>query len=220
MTALIQQWEQARDGRRIFLSCYCLMTQRMLGALAAHRFQDALWVDGLLHHFADYYFDALAAYEQQETSPPVIWQHAHEVACHKQAHVLQHLLLGINAHINYDLILALADMLQPEWQALSAERRRLRYDDHCRVNAIIADTVDEVQDAVVERYAPALDLVDKICGPLDEWLASRMIARWRDSVWEQAVQMVEAEDDVLREAVRQQAEATSMKRAYWLLQAV
>ncbi|HMB89780.1 MAG TPA: DUF5995 family protein [Rhodothermales bacterium] len=220
MNALIQQWEQRQDGRCIFLSCYSLMTQRMLGALETHRFQDTLWVDGLLHHFADYYFDALTAYEQQGTNPPVVWQHAHEVACHEQAHVLQHLFLGINAHINYDLILALADMLQPEWQALSAERRRLRYDDHCRVNEIIADTVDEVQDSVVERYVPALDLVDKVCGPLDEWLASRMIARWRDSVWEQAVQMVEAEDDMLRESVRQQAEVASMRRAHWLLQTI
>lgn len=38
------------------------------------------------------------------------------------------------------------------------------------MNRIIAGTVDEVQDAVLERYAPAMDLVDKLLDPLDECL--------------------------------------------------
>ena len=51
--------------------------------------------------------------------------------------VLQNLLLGINAHINYDLVLTIYDMPAPEWERLTEEQRRRRFQDHCTVNVII-----------------------------------------------------------------------------------
>jgi len=60
--------------------------------------------------------------------------------------VLQNLLLGVNAHVNYDLTFAVVDLLAPEWAGLSEAERRARYEDFCQVNRIIAETVDEVHE--------------------------------------------------------------------------
>jgi len=46
-----------------------------------------------------------------------------------EALTVQNLILGVNAHINYDLVLATADMLEPEWSQLDEERRQARHDD-------------------------------------------------------------------------------------------
>lgn len=83
---------------------------------------------------------------------------------------------------DYDLVFALADMLLPEWSTASEHLRQQRYQDHCQVNAIIAETVDTVQDSVVEQHVPWFNLLDEVLGPLDEMLVSRLISHWRDEV--------------------------------------
>ena len=213
MQSLVQQWEAAADRRSVFLSCYMLMTGNMLAAIQAGEFDDAGWVNRMLHRFADYYFDALAVYEQDSPATPAVWRLTFDAARRPGTHVLQNLLLGVNAHINYDLVLTLVDVLEREWARLSPEQRQRRYTDHCHVNHVIGQTVDRVQDTVVERLAPALDIVDKLLGPLDEWLASRLISHWRDQVWQHAVLLIETPQPVERERLRRHVEAASLQRA-------
>ncbi len=192
MQALIHRWETAANPQAVFLSCYRMMTSNMLAAIEQGEFQDSVWVDVLLRHFADYYFVGLEAYEQDPHKAPPVWQLAHETTNNPHALPLQNLLLGVNAHINYDLVLTLVDLLKPEWDDLSAEQRTARYSDYCHVNAIIAETIDEVQDQVLEPAMPAMDLVDRLLGPLDELLISRLINQWRETVWQHACRLLEA----------------------------
>ncbi|CAG0926407.1 N-substituted formamide deformylase [Thermoflexales bacterium] len=63
----------------------------------------------------------------------------------------------------------LVDQLTPEWVELTTEQRERRSADHTLVNCIIGETVD-VQDHVIDRHLPWFDFVDKILGPIDEWL--------------------------------------------------
>lgn len=211
MAELLAQWEQAGDRRAIFLGCYTMMTRNMLAALDMSRFHDPRWVRALLEHFAAYYFDALAACEAGDPAAPVVWRRTFAAAGRPKTRALQNLLLGVNAHVNYDLTFAVADLLAGEWAGLSEPERKLCYEDFCQVNRIIAETVDEVQDEVLERYAPAMDLVDKLLGPLDEWIAARMIARWRDEVWQNAVRWLETAGEAERAAVRQKVEQGALR---------
>lgn len=212
----IGRWEQTGDRRAVFLSCYSMMTQNMLTAIARGEFQDPVWVNHLLHHFADYYFVALEAYEQDPITAPAVWQIAHDCCRSPNLKALQNLLLGVNAHINYDLVLAVSDVLQNEWGALSPQQREMRYADHCKVNVIIAQTVDSVQDQVIERYNPEMDLVDKLMGSLDEWLISRLIASWRDLVWRNAIDRVMA-PQAERELLTQKVEKACLEIANSIL---
>jgi hypothetical protein len=133
MRLLVQDWKAASDRRAIFLHCYWLMTCNMLEAIQTGEFRDRDWVSGLLHRFTDYYFDALSAYEQSDPATPAIWLHAHQAARSPEVLVLQNLFLGINAHINYDLVLTLVEVLDVEWDLLDDEQRKRRYADHCLV---------------------------------------------------------------------------------------
>lgn len=215
MHAQIRAWEAQNDRRAIFLDCYAQMTDNMLLALDAGEFQDRVWVTNLLHHFADYYFLALDAYECARPTTPV-WHVAFTAAARPQTATLANLFLGVNAHINYDLVLTLYDMLHLEWATLSPTARQSRHADHTHVNRIIAGTIDRVQDTVLERYTPSLDLVDKLLGPLDEWMTAKMITRWRATVWQRAVQMLEGETEPAREAIRRAVEADALRLARWI----
>lgn len=126
---------------------------------------------------------------------------------------MQNLLLGVNAHINYDLALAVTDLLELEWPDLSENEREARYIDYCYVNKIIAETIDTVQDQVIERYSPIMDVVDIAFGPLDEWFTSQMINHWRDDQWQHAVNMLNSQRDDRRKKMCEALEAAALDRA-------
>lgn len=204
-------WEKSRDKRHIFLGCYRMMTANMIKALDEGVFMDQQWVDTLLHRFADYYFDALACFDCGD-EVPAVWQQVHQNTRQENLHVVQHLLIGVNAHINYDLVLTLRDMLKPEWDSLSEAQRKLRYQDHCIVNDVIASTIDKVQDEIIEPQNAIMALVDRAFGRIDEYLLSRLITHWRQEVWEKAQEMLRATNSTEEEELRLQLEQEVLRK--------
>ena len=213
MLARVEDWDQASDERAVFLRCYMMMTENMLTGIEQGEFKDPVWVERLLNRFADYYFVALEAYDQDPASAPAIWRLAHLSTADAQVVALQRLLYGVNAHINYDLVLTLVDLLEPEWAMLSETQRLQRYADHCAVNDVIGRTIDAVQDQVLEVSMPSMDLVDKLFGPLDELLISRLISQWREVVWESAIRLINSNDPDERQHIIHAVEADALRKS-------
>ena len=211
MDELIDGWKATGDSRHIFLSCYRLMSANMLQAIDKEEFHDRDWIHTLLHRFADYYFDALACFDCGE-NVPLVWQEVHQYTAEKQLHPIQYLIMGVNAHINYDLVLTLFDMLHEEWAGLDEEHQNFRYEDHRKVNEIIAATIDKVQDELLAPADPVMAWIDRAFGRLDEYLLSRLITHWREDVWEYAGQMMAAVDGREREALRLSIEHRVIRR--------
>ncbi|MHB8133944.1 MAG: DUF5995 family protein [Anaerolineaceae bacterium] len=216
MNSLLESWEAARDQRLIFLSCYQMMTSNVLLAIQEQSFEDNVWVQTLMEKFAEVYFIALDQYEKK-SDPPKVWKIAFEAPNFSQLHVIQNLVLGVNAHINYDLVFVLSELLGLEWQQLSEEYRQMRYRDHCHVNDIIFQTINSVQDQIIDRFDPSFEIVDKLLGPLDEWLTSKIISSWRENVWEHAVRLVDLADEQERLEFKQRVEEESVHKALEVL---
>ena len=212
MNQYIDAWKASGDSRHVFLSCYHMMSQNMLKALENGEFSDAKWVNKLLNRFADYYFESLVCFDCGEQTPAV-WQHTHGCCKNDQMGELQLLVLGVNAHINYDLVLALYDMLSPEWEKLGPEKRRERYQDHSYVNEVIGQTIDRVQDELLEPSNPSLDWIDKLLGRVDEYLISKLISSWREEVWENSQRLLTMESPQEREKFRKTLEQDVLRKA-------
>ncbi len=204
------RWEAAGDARAIFLACYATMTRNMLAATVDGQFHDPVWVRRLLAHFASYYFAALDAWDAGLEEVPQVWACAHRAAARSGGPALQQLLLGVNAHINYDLVFATADLLAEEWPVLSQEEQAQRRADYNHVNTIISSTIDEVQTQVLARREPILEIVDVVLGPLDEWVIGLELTHWRDEVWDQALQRIELADAQAREEHRHAVEVAAL----------
>lgn len=213
MQVLADEWGRTDDGRATFLACYQLMTGSMVTALAEHEFADPEWVDQLLGRFVEYYFDALAAYEQDPAAAPAAWRRAHDSCRDPDVWTIQRLLLGINAHINMDLPLTMDELLAPEWAGLPLVVRARREDDFRRVNEIIGRTADTVQDSVLEAAVPSMGVLDVLMGRGDEFLASRLLFRWRENAWENSIRLVEAPDLRARKAVLRAMEDRALHTA-------
>lgn len=212
MSRTLDEWEECRDGRCVFLRCYALMTGNMITALDTGRFQDPEWVRDLIYGFAGYYFRALDAYERGADDTPLVWKRAHDLARSSTTTVMEDLLLGINAHVNHDLPLALADSLGAQWADLLPAQREARFGDHAEVNRVIAETTDAVQAEVAQRYGRLLGVLDIAGGPLDEWQTGRYITAWRTDVWDLMLRLLDAKDAEELRSVREDIAALALAR--------
>ena len=217
MSDLLAAWEADNDRRSIFLSCYKMMTQNVVAAILANEFEDPPWVATLMDNFAGYYFQALDAYENKPASPPDVWRIAFISAQNPRTHALVNLVLGVNAHINYDLVFALSELLAVEWEQITPAQRQKRHRDHDRINLIISDTIDEVKEQIIDRYQPLIGVVDKVLGPLDDWMTSLLISEWREEVWKHATRLLDTADSDTRSAIVQQVHQHSLARAQDIL---
>ena len=170
------------DRRAVFLTVYSRMTATVQTAIDDGAFLDSEWAASYLVAFAERYRRALVAFERRAfESLPRPWLIAFAAAARSEALVAQDALLGINAHITYDLTYTLGDVgIDPDRDGKLA--------DHDRINAILAHLVQTVQDALVETYA-AVEIagVDRLLDPLDDRLALLGLKGSREFAWRNAV---------------------------------
>lgn len=218
MESTTSAWETAGDNRYIFLKCYTIMSRNMAEGISAGRFADPEWVSRLMAVFADYYFEALFRYEISPDATPAVWRQAHACAEDTRVKTVQHLMLGINAHINYDLPLSLYDCLCHQWSSLEARERYLRKQDHNTVNAIIAESIDSVQDIILAPRSKALKMLDVALGRTDEWLIAKAITSWRSRVWNISEQMLGyCDNEEMRRSIIRNTEQDALKKADLIL---
>jgi len=181
----LRQFEQQEDHRAAFLRVYRHMTSTVIDRLSHPFFLDAPWVERVAIRFAWYYFDALDRFEQQ-TGPPPAWERAFSVAVRKQAFLLQDILLGMNAHINNDLPLVVAELLRSEEDEQSVFRTVRRRFDHDQINRVLHEVIPSVEVDLARSYGRLILPLGRVMGNLDQTLAAFGLKTWRDNVWRNA----------------------------------
>lgn len=173
------------DPRGTFLSVYARMTGAVADRIDRGAFRDGDWVRAYLVAFAEYYRRAVNRDERgQIEDVPEPWALAFDAARSDESLVAQDAALGVNAHINYDLALALDDV----GVGVGTDRETRRA-DHDAIIDVIRGLVEDTQDALAARDAPGIAAVDDRLGRVDEWLTVASIDDWRTSAWRTAVAM-------------------------------
>jgi hypothetical protein len=109
------------------------------------------------------------------------WELALQATAASRPIMLQHLLVGINAHINLDLGIAAAETAPGH--ALAGLRR-----DFDRINEIIASLITRVEHHIAE-VSPWIGLLDRIGGRHDEVIVRFSIEVARTEAWRFAVEL-------------------------------
>lgn len=180
LSAIVDQARAERSRIGYFAALYRRMTQEIQWGINAGEFEDGQLVERLDVAFAERYF---VAYDAWRSGLPVtsVWQEAFTAASGTHYLALQHLLLGINAHINLDLGIVTAELVD------TAHLPAFKGDfDH--VNLLIRRLIDQIQGRI-NRVSPGFWLVDVLGGELDETLFDFSLERARDSAWDFAVQL-------------------------------
>ena len=195
-----------RDDRRIFLSVYATMTGAIHRGVHAGRFMDPGWTAELTARFAMLYFDAADAWEREPSTCPNAWRAAFAAAGQPRISVIEHALLGINAHIVYDLPFAVAgtmhavgDVVDARLQGDTLVRRRHDYEV---VNHILAETILDAQ-AVLAEESRLSRVLDRIALRFDEYAAEALLRASRTQGWHNALALAVARNEDERDAVCQ-----------------
>ena len=186
MEALLGPLEAAGDPRRFFHATYLRTTRAVRDALNAGRFGDPDWVERWDVAFADLYLDALRA-DSAGAAVPGPWAVAFRTGRqHPAAPALRHVLLGMNAHINYDLPQALlAVMSGPEFADPALLRQR--HADHEHIDEVLSQRVG-AEDAELAGPAPR-SAADALLGPVNQAASRRFLREARAKVWDNAIEL-------------------------------
>lgn len=90
------------DASGYFAAMYAGVTEQVAAQVGAGGFTDGRRMEHFACEFADRYLDP----RRGTAEVPACWRAAFEVAGDPSLLIVQHLLLGINAHVNHDLPLA------------------------------------------------------------------------------------------------------------------
>ena len=171
----IIDWGYEQESRLgFFPALYRKVTIKVKEGIREDSFDDGPRMAKLIVVFANRYLDAIDVYLKGDT-PVRSWLVAFEAAENQRLLILQHLFLGINAHINLDLGIAAAEIVQED------QLNTLR-DDFEKINQILSNLVDEVQSEIGE-FSPWLALLDKIGGRADERFADFSLKAARNAAW-------------------------------------
>ncbi|MET7783484.1 DUF5995 family protein [Streptomyces sp. NPDC005388] len=149
--------EAGRAGDRVgyFAALYRQVTVEVRTAIHGGLFEDGARMDRFDTFFGNRYFDAYDAWRRDQSGPRC-WRETFGLLDDADTVIVQHLILGVNAHINLDLAIAAART--SPGKAIHALRH-----DFLLINDILGRVVLEVQDSV-----GALSLLDQVGARTDE----------------------------------------------------
>ena len=187
MAALLEPLQAAGDQRRYFHATYQRTTVAVAAELERGGFIDPDWVERWDVVFADLYLDALAD-ALAGRRPPRPWDIAFRAPPGLPA--LRHVLLGMNAHINYDLPQALVAVItDAEFDDPAVMARREA--DHRAINQVLATRVAAEDDELTSISGPG-SLLDRLLRPFNRLGTQRFLREAREKVWANAIALSRA----------------------------
>lgn len=173
------------DERQHFHLAYLHSTKAVMVDVEADKFVDSAWAERWGVAFAQLYLDAFDAWEEGgEPSGP--WRVAFDAARDPSIPPVRHALLGINAHINYDLPQAfLAVITDDEFDDPALMDRRAA--DHAHVDSILLHRVRQ-EDKNLKRVEEPGDrtIIDRLMMPFNRAGTKKFLKEGREKVWRNA----------------------------------
>lgn len=168
-----------------FPALYRKVTIRVKDGISKGEFDDGPRMELLDVHFANRYLDA---YFRHKSDLPISksWAFAFEKTKNWWPLTLQHLLWGINAHINLDLGIAAVETIGDKPIATLQN-------DFDKINGVLAELVENVQDELCEIW-PLLTFFLKLSGKLDDKLIDFSMKLARNGAWEFAEELSRSPD--------------------------
>ncbi|MFO7893515.1 MAG: DUF5995 family protein [Longimicrobiales bacterium] len=194
MDRRLEELRRTGDRRERFLLMYRTFKGELRRNLQQGRFRDHAWSEAICCRMGEMYFEADDAYREDPESAPAPWALCFDSAVARRTNLLQDMLLGMNAHINYDLPLCTFQVMQrfgdtaelSERAETSLRFRRLlrrRYYDFLLINEIAWESIPLIQDVVCDRFNRLLKYANLLSFRFTRRITERIICEYRDRAW-------------------------------------
>lgn len=182
--------ERSRAG--YFAALYRRVTRAVKQGIAAGRFQDGPRMERLDVIFAGRYLSAFDAWRKGQPTT-LSWKLAFDAISLWPPLVVQHLLLGMNAHINLDLGIAAATCA-PGDQLAGLEA------DFDLINTVLAEQVSAVEQEMAE-ISPWVALLNTFGLRTETTIINFSMTKARDCAWTEATNLANLSGNLLGAAI-------------------
>jgi hypothetical protein len=176
--AILDDLPPGRAAHRVsaFNELYLKITRRVDGALTGSHQPDFLEL--LDVEFAKRYFTALDQWNRDDEDTPDVWEVLFKRGHDQGLSRLAAAMLGVNAHINHDLSLALI----ATWAELGAPADDLIHPDYLLVDQIFHKAIPPLRRGFSTHWQLE---IDELVGGLDDWSQRMLVTVTRARAWDQ-----------------------------------
>jgi hypothetical protein len=192
LDAIIDRAVAERDRLGYFAVLYRTVTVAVKTGIAGGRFEDGPRMERLDVTFANRYLAAFDGYRNKRAISKS-WQVAFDAGSHRRVVIMQHLLLGMNAHINLDLGVAAAATCPADSLA------GLEHDFN-EINEVLATLETDVEREVCS-VSPWINMLDHIDPDAGRVISNFSIDRARECSWRTAQRLAPLSGTDLENAI-------------------
>jgi hypothetical protein len=171
---IILRARSERDRLGFFAALYRNVTLQIKAGIAAGLFEDGPRMERLDVTFACRYLKALDSFRRGEQLSKC-WLTSFRLAANWPPIILQHLLTGMNAHINFDLGIA-AQAVAPGSELASLKN------DFNQINNVLGAMVAKVRSDI-EGISPWINLLDHLAPAAEDRFINFSLGKARASAW-------------------------------------
>jgi hypothetical protein len=176
---IIDDLRRAESRIGFFAAIYRQVTLRIQQGIEADEFEDGPRMDHLDAIFAKRYIDAIAAWKSKGQLTRS-WRISFDAAeARDRRLILQHLLLGMNGHINLDLGVAAAEVAPGD--SIDGLKR-----DFDHINVMLNEMFDSAQKAI-GKHSPMMQILDQVSGAVGDQILGFSFPVARFAAWMNAL---------------------------------
>jgi hypothetical protein len=158
-------------------------------------FRSPKFLERLDVEFANRYLEALDYWTNSSASTPASWELLFRHRDDAAVPPLLSAVLGVNAHVNFDLCFALIDTLKAlQIGSFPNDDSDLRQ-DFLLVNDIFFEYIPTIRRGFLTANDDAKRRIDKIAGPLDDWIQNGSVVVARNYAWTNARELWDLRGD-------------------------
>lgn len=185
-----------------FAALYLKVTKKVKQGISENFFEDGKRMEKLDVIFAKRYITAYYDYKENKAIS-ASWEKAFSISTKYWPIVLQHLLIGMNAHINLDLGIAAAQV--SEDQPIDNLKG-----DFNKINVILSSLVNEVEQDLSTIW-PFLKKILKFTHKIDSFLIDFSMKLARDGAWNFAVKLSSTPEKDKLQSIKERDEKVAQK---------
>ncbi|WP_299617597.1 DUF5995 family protein [uncultured Tenacibaculum sp.] len=197
---IIKTSEQKPSTLGYFAALYLKVTRKVKEGIAEGFFENGPRMERLDVIFATRYIDAYFKFQENKTITES-WQKAFDLSDKFWPIVLQHLLIGMNAHINLDLGIAAYEVTK------NSDIQDLKTDFN-KINTILSSLVTDVENDLSTIY-PFLKKILKLTSKFDNFLVDFSMEIARDGAWDFAVKLANSSEDNIQNLINKRDKSVS-----------
>lgn len=192
------------DALAAFPDIYGIITRKVAEQIVRPdgMFLESGWISRLAGRFCERYLETLRWSMERRPQDCEAWGATYACSSMRRTLPVQHVMLGLSAHINFDLALGIYETIREFGHADDAEQMARYKHDHDAVNNLLLASVSEAFEHLVERHGCTLSaaIYAHAYAPA-KWLTMKMLTRWRGTVWNNVLALLAAKSDAERDQV-------------------